>query len=97
MKHLSDSDVDRLIKLTKAVMEFNDKEYDARMTLKYHQDRVELVIYRGRDNGGLRYDANFTTVGRHNFETDLTRIEEVVKSMSNKFFHKKEAKNGDNL
>ena len=97
MKHLSDNDVDRLIKLTLAVMEFNDKEYDAKMTLKYHQDRVELIIYRGKDNGGLWYDANFTTVGHRNFETDLTRIEEAVKSMSNKFFHKKEAKNGDNL
>lgn len=90
MKHLSDNDVDRLIKLTLAVMEFNDKGYDARMTLKYHQDRVELIIYRGKDNGGLRYDANFTTVGRNNFETDLKKIEEVVKSMTNKSLGKKE-------
>ena len=90
MKHLSDNDVDRLIKLTLDVMEFNDKGYDARMTLKYHQDRVELIIYRGKDNGGLRYDANFTTVGRHNFETDLKKIEEVVKSMTNKSLGKKE-------
>ncbi len=90
MKHLSQKDIDRLIKLTLAVMEFNDRGYDAKMTFKYHQDRVELIIFRGQDNGGLLYDANFTTVGRHNFETDLKKMEEAVKDMSNKSLSKKE-------
>ncbi len=94
MKHLSQKDVDRLFKLTLAVMEFNDKGYDAKMTLKFHQDRIALVIFRGKDNCGLLYDANFTTVGRHNFETDLCKIEKAVEEMSNKFFHKKENNDG---
>lgn len=90
LKYITDDQFDRLIKLTKDVMIFNERHLDAKMTFKYHQDRVELIIYRGPANGGLLYDARFTTVGRDNFETDLCKIESVVDDMHRKFLGKKE-------
>ena len=90
MKYLSQKDIDRLTKLFIAVTDFNERELDAKMTLKFHQDRVELIIYRGPANGGLLYDARFTNVCRENFETDLCKIEDAVDDMRRKFLGKKE-------
>lgn len=90
LKYITDEQFDRLIKLFIAVTEFNERELDAKMTLKFHQDRVELIIYRGPANGGLLYDARFTNVGRENFEADLCKIESAVDDMRRKFLGKKE-------
>lgn len=89
MNHITEKQLSKILEIATNVIKFNERHLDARMTFKIHQDRVELIIYRGSANGGLLYDANFTTVGRENFESDLCKIKDVVNDMYDKFLGKK--------